>query len=301
MATGIQGRKDGFSPIGFIDENGLSYGIKHTSNCPHVLISDGTDTVGVLSDGSISVNPAYGTYTYFNKFGAAPDFDTGDGEITVWDGAEDGTAWELMNYIYSTTAAIDTISSNNGSDTQDIEIQGLDGDYNLVIQTATLSGTSKVTLSTPLLRVFRAKNVGSSNLNGHVFVYEDVGAPGGVPSNANLIRAVIHPENNQTEMAVFTVPNGFTGYLNQIYTHSAGATRSAEYIFKLKAKPNGQVFQLKHRGVFDDDIDKGHTQNFLLPLSFTEKTDIELTCEILTASVTPATIIGWFSIVLVPN
>ena len=36
-----------------------------------------------------------------HKFGNAPDFDTTDGEVTIWDGAEDGASWEKMVYTYS--------------------------------------------------------------------------------------------------------------------------------------------------------------------------------------------------------
>lgn len=269
---------------------------------PYTFVKDHDDNylLKVNSDGSVNASPAYGLYNVFNKFGAANDFDAGDGEITIWDGAEDNTAWELMNYVYSTTAAIDTISSN-AADTVDIEIQGLDDGYELLVQTVTLSGTASVPLTTPLRRIFRAKNVGSSNLAGHVFVYEAGATTGGVPDTNADIRCVVHPENNQTEMAIFTVPSGYTAYLKEVYVHTAGASRSAEYLYRLKARPLGQVFQLKYRGTMSDDVDGGHAHEFSYPVSFKEKTDIELTCEILTSAVTDATVIGGFDIVLVPN
>ena len=74
--------------------------------------------------------------TYVHKFGQAPDFDTGDGEVNMWDGADDGNS-NLMTYTYSSTADIDRISSSDNGDTQDIEIQGLDTSGNLTIQTIT--------------------------------------------------------------------------------------------------------------------------------------------------------------------
>src|SRR5210317_793686 len=46
---------------------------------------------------AIAKGDVYG-HSVVHKFGAAFDFDTGDNEVTVWDGAEDGTAWELMSY-----------------------------------------------------------------------------------------------------------------------------------------------------------------------------------------------------------
>ena len=73
-------------------------------------------------------------HTFIHKFGRAPDFDTGDGDVTVWDGANDALTNE-MQYNYSTTAIIDSIASSDNGDTQAIEIQGLDADYALTLQT----------------------------------------------------------------------------------------------------------------------------------------------------------------------
>ena len=244
-----------------------------------------------------------GTNSSINKFGAAPDFDTGDNAVTIWDGAEDGVAWELMNYVYSSTAAIDSISSTDDGDTQDMEIQGLDANYDLVSQTITMTGNTRKALDTNLIRVFRVKNVSSTTLAGHVIVYENdttVDDPG-VPDDSNLIRAVVHPENNQTEMCIYTVPDGFTGLLYRMYANTAGASRDAEYLIKLQAKPFGQVFQLKQKGIIVDGGEISIDRHFRNPLSFPAKTDIELTAQVLTAAITGANLIGGFDIVLVAD
>ena len=51
---------------------------------------------------------------FVHKFGGAPDFDTGDGYVSVWDGADDSSTDE-MQYNYSTTADIEirVLSSAN--------------------------------------------------------------------------------------------------------------------------------------------------------------------------------------------
>jgi hypothetical protein len=111
-----------------------------------------------ISDNSNGLAIAKGDVTgssFVHKFGNAPDFDTGDGEVTIWDGAEDNTAWEQMVYQYSSIADIDSISSSDNADTQTIEIEGLDTNFNLVTQTATLTGQTRKALSTSLIRVFR--------------------------------------------------------------------------------------------------------------------------------------------------
>lgn len=232
------------------------------------------------------------------KFGAAPDFDQTDGEVTVWDGAEDGTAWGLMRYVYSTTADIDSISSDSALDIHDIVIQGLDTDYNLVNQTVTLNGQNRVPLTTNLVRVFRAYNDNTVDLAGHVFIYKNGTLTGGVPNTNADIRAVIHPENNQTEMGIYTVPAGKTAYLTVYFASQAGASKATNYIFRLYKRDFGKVWRLQHRlAITNAPFDK----EFRVPLQFSEKTDIELTCELSASGVTGATVIGGFDLIIEDN
>ena len=256
-----------------------------------------------ISDNSTGLSIAQGLVTgvsVIHKFGAAPDFDTGDNEITVWDGAEDGTAWELMNYVYSTTADIDSLSSSDNGDTVDMEIQGLDTNGVLTVQTITLTGQTRAPLTTSLKRVFRVKNVGATDLAGHVFVYVNVALTAGVPNTAANIRAIVQPENNQTEMVVYTIPTGYTGYMRSWYASTAGANKTSNYIMKVKARPLGQVFQLKHRASIDD-LGTSHIQHvYVDPPKFDAGTDLEMTTQML-ASTTAASISGGFDIVLVAD
>lgn len=236
-----------------------------------------------------------------HKFGAAPDFDTGDNEIDITDLASDGAGYENMSYTYSSTAAIDSISSTDAGDSVDIEVQGLDSNYDLVTQTATLNGQTRVALTTSLIRVFRMKNVGSTDLAGTVVVYENDTTTGGLPDDATLIRGAITIGNNQTEMAVYTIPNGYSGYLRGFYVSIAGVSRTAEYLFKLKARPDGQVFQLKHKLSLDDAVSTNIHHIYTDPQKFSAKTDLVMTCDLLTAAVTGASVIAGFDIVLVQD
>jgi hypothetical protein len=79
---------------------------------------------------------------------------------------------------------------------------------------------------------------------------------------------------NQTQMAFWTVPAGYTLYLMGVYFTSANSTANASTNFQLIQRPLGGVFRIQcsartpGNGDFVFDL---HT-----PLAFTEKTDIEI-------------------------
>lgn len=230
------------------------------------------------------------------KFGNAPDFDTGDNEITMWDGANDAGI-DNMIYDYSLTADIDSIISSSPTDIGDIEIQGLGASSNLVVQTVTLNGQTRVALATNLYRVFRKKNIGASNLVGDVSCYvTNAPTSSGVVDDSSLVRSLILNGNNQTEMAIYTVPGGEEIVIKGVDVYSAGASRSASYIVTLWARPPDGVFQLKWKGAFSDDVDSGIRKPYETGLFFDEGTDIELRVQVLTAAITAATMSGGFEI-----
>ena len=252
-----------------------------------IASADGSVTVAVDADGHMQVSDNHnglsiaqgevsGT-SFIHKFGAAKDFDIADGFVTVWDGAEDAVVWEKMIYTYSTTADIDSIVSDDAGDTQDLEIQGLDTNYDLVTQTITLTGLTPADLTTDLVRVFRLKNVGATDNAGHVFCYVSGGTvTAGVPQVAADVRAVIHPLNNQTLMSLYTVPNGKTGYMRDWFAATAGAKKTSQHSVRVLAKPFGQVFQLKHLSNIATTGTSYIQHVYSEPEVFAAKTDIEI-------------------------
>ena len=237
-------------------------------------------------------------HTFIHKYGRSPDFDNTDGDVSIWDGADDGGTDE-MQYNYSTSAIIDSIVSSNAGDTQDIEVQGLDTNYALVTQTITITGQTRKALDTSLIRVFRLVNVGSTDVAGNVYCYENTALTAGVPTDTTKIRAMIVDGNNQTGMAIYTVPAGKTGYLRQWFASSSGAKKTTNYLIKLKARPFGQVFNLKHSVSIADDAPYMHP--YIEPQIFTEKTDVEMTAFVTDTGITAASVSGGFDMVLVDN
>jgi len=253
-----------------------------------------------ISDNSswLSIAQANVTWVSFiHKFWAWLDFDVADWYVTVWDWAEDWEPYEKMVYTYSTTADIDTLSSDTAGNSQLTEIQWLDADYNLVIQNATLNWQNAVTLTTPLIRVFRVKNIDSTDYAWHVFVSVSWTLSWWVPTSANL-RAVVHWENNQTEMAVFTIPAWKTWYMRDWYASTAWARRDSAHTVRVIARPFWQVFQLKHTSNIDVNWTGYIKHNYTEPEVFSEKTDIEIR---MNTNQNIAWVSAWFDIVLIDN
>lgn len=226
-------------------------------------------------------------HSFIHKFGKAADFDIADGFVTVWDGADDslvgnndGTGSTAMQYTYSATADITKLSSDSAADTVSIKVIGLASDYTILTQYKTLTGTTPVTLDTPLIRVFRLINVGSSNLVGNVFVSVTDAVIGtgvaGQPDDLTDIRAMITIGHNQTLMSVYTVPAGKTAYMSKLNVSLAGAKKTSVHIFHLKIRPFGQVFQTKHTGaiIAVGSSNSGHP--FDIQEVITAKSDIEI-------------------------
>jgi len=272
--------------------DGLFHNVKTTAD-GNLTISDNSSGLAIAQGNTSGVS-------FIHKFGAAPDFDISDGFVTVWDGAEDGEAYEAMTYTYSTSADIDYLSAEDNGDTQEVEVQGLDLNYDLVVQTKALTGQTPVALDTALIRVFRIINIGSVDFANHVFCYVSTGTTvtAGVPQDGAKVRAVVHSDNNQTEMAIFTIPAGKTGYMRDWYASTAGAKKDSSHTIKVIARPLGQVFQLKHTGNIDVNGTSYVKHDYFEPEVFTEKTDIEIRMD---SDTDIAGVAAGFDMVLVDN
>lgn len=261
---------------------------------------DVTNTPTSSSTGDTGLDIAAGNITgisSINKFGFAPDFDTGDNEITIWDGADDGNANKMV-YTYSSTADITDIVSSSASDTFEVEVQGLDTSYNEVTQTKTLTGTTSVALDTALIRVFRMKNNSSSAAVGKIQC--GVGSTTTSFSTANL-RAEIAVGREQTLMSIYTVPNGKTAYMTGWFFYTAGTNRSSDYNITIMARPTGGVFQIKHHGSILDGASNEVSHKYMPYSSFAAKTDIESRAQITTGGVVAAGISAGFDLILVDD
>ena len=234
-------------------------------------------------------------YSCVNKFGENPDIAVGTTE-DVWDGG--GT------YTFETTAAITHIRSAVDSATTQgmtIEVQGLNATWDLVVQTKDLDGsnsTTEVLLDTPLRRVFRMKVLEDSVADQDIWAGDDDMA------TVAEARAIIQAGNNQTLMAIYTVPNGKTAYMTQYYVDNVPtATKipdSIEFKLWVADRDNGYEFQLKHSRGLPHSGD-GVEQQFRPYLKITQKSDIKISASVVGGANDDGHPHAGFDLILVDN
>lgn len=202
-----------------------------------------------------------------HKFGFNPDID--DSLETVW--AQGG----LYSYLAAATqlsiSSSSTADTSAGTGARTVTLFGLDAEYNEISETVTLNGQTAVTSTNSYLRINRmvVRSAGSGGKNAGV-IYAGTGTvTAGVPANKYATIAI---GDNQTLMALWTVPAGHTAYMLQTDVTVATTQNNKYCTTSLVARPFGEVFQVKDRFV------KAESQTSLtysVPLKFEEKTDIE--------------------------
>ena len=169
----------------------------------------------------------------------------------------------LYTYI-STTGTATVTSSNTGADNNGtVLIEGLDANYNIVSETATIGGSAT---TQTFLRVNRATlitaNTGTSN-TGNISITVDSTTAGYIPANYG-----------QTLQAVYTIPANHKGYLLQIDGGTDEKEKPIHMVLKTRDNTvTNSAFQTKSYIVFENT----RTEHFFyVPEIITEKTDVEL-------------------------
>jgi len=227
--------------------------------------------------------------SFVNKFGQNTAI-AGGGTEEIWDGS--------AAYVFPATALMTSMSQTADQAAMrgaTIELQGLDASWNAVTQTKALDAsntTTVITLDTAMIRCFRMKVladvVSTSPIRCH---------------NAGETQdyAIMATGNNQTLMAIYTVPNGKTAYMTGYYAahHPASGVAPTSLSIKLWAsdRDNSYAKQIKHvRGMA---AISGFQHEFNPYMSFTQKTDVYITCSPVSAQ--PVNISAGFDLILVDN
>lgn len=204
-----------------------------------------------------------------NKFGFNTTLATSYEDI--WDGS--------AVYIYPASAVELHCSSSDNGDTQTIEVEGLNAGWQPQTATQSLAGQTETTIGTGITwqRVFRVKNSGATDFAGTVYIYEDDTVQAGVPDTASKIRAEVIADNNQTLMALWTVPVGMTAFMVNLYASTSSTKLVTVGLF---IRPFGGVFQIKH---IEEFTATRFEHKFDIPLKIEAKSDIALRAKVTVA------------------
>ena len=229
-------------------------------------------------------------HSSINKFGGNPDVDLAAVE-DIWDG---GGVWNepTATQVY-TVASTSTADTAAGTGAQTLEINGLDSAGLLQSETIALAGTTTVTLTNQYQMIHRmiVRSAGSGGVNA-----------GTITANAvtdDNVTAQINIGNNQTLMAIYKIPSDSDGCLLNFYASllkAVGATATVNVT--VKAKPEDEVYQVKHKiGIIKDGTSLAEHE-FFTPNCFEPLTIIKMSAD---TNVDDVDISAGFDMVLHPN
>jgi hypothetical protein len=218
-------------------------------------------------------------YSEVLKFGRNPEIDTANA-ADIWTMGSAATGRQQYTYTFMSSAAALYISSSNATDTQVYEVQGLDADWTLQTATVTAAGQTKTAITGTWIRVFRVRNSGTTNNAGSVYIYEDDTPTAGVPATKSKIKAHIEIGQNQTLMAIYSIPANTTAYLYSFYASMNRSVSTGGADMFLYVRPFGGVFQVKYvlgtigagSGLFQHE--------YQIPLEIEPKSDIKVRAEV---------------------
>ena len=199
---------------------------------------------------------------YIHKFGSNPDVSntvSATAPETVWDGS--------IEYTFPPDAGTGIqIKSSQATDSQEFIVQGLDENFENQYYTGNLNGTNDVNIDGTWSRVFRAFNNGTSGIAGSI----DIHASG----DASTVYAKVLAGNDQTSMAIYTVPATCTGYLlgYHMSAHNPGSSSEIGYTTQIKTRQYGKVFRVQEVTSVTTSAFAQNTYPF--PLQLPPKTDV---------------------------
>lgn len=254
--------------------------------------SDAITTRTITQETAIAIGLMTG-YSVVNKFGKNSDVDTATVPEDIWEGGGVYTGFPA--------GAAETISvfSSSASDTaagagaRTIRISGLDANYNVVQETVTLNGVTPVATVATFIRAHTATVLtsGSSNLAlnvGTITIRHTT-------TTANVFLSMV-PGTNQTNCSAYTVPAGFTAYMQKISgAIRGGTTATVDGVIYVK----GNTSAARYRRPFTIGINSPLQDAIYGGLSFAEKTDICL--RITNASANNLDVTGGYDLILVKN
>jgi hypothetical protein len=190
------------------------------------------------------------------------------GYSTVVGSTAFGPLWEGLtgsggNYPFPATAGTISCVSASASDTAvTMVIYGLDANFLPVTATVTLNGTTPVVTTQSFLRINRVTTVAGNAVGNVTF------------TRGATVIAQVNAGIGQTQMSVYTVPAGYTFYLNYYQADGNTTTTSGAYMntrIRYTTNPGG-VVTVTGQTTYLTNL----TIPYGVPFQVNEKTDIEI-------------------------
>lgn len=195
--------------------------------------------------------------SYVHKFGAVPSMSTNT-TGTVWDIGDTLYPWSA----WATAGTITIDRADAGDANKQVTVVGLDGNYNSLTETVTLTNATGNVSTNSFIRVFRAFIVDGTTNVGLV----------SIKRNGATV-AAITAGRGQTLMAVYTIPAGHTGYLMKgTCTAQAGADGTGDMYVRYFGQSSfrvGHSFEVSGAG-------GQYMYEFATPIAIPAKSDIDV-------------------------
>jgi hypothetical protein len=196
----------------------------------------------------------------------------GTSNETVWIGSNTYTFPAAASVLKISSSSADD-ASPSGTGARTVQIQGLNASYEPVVETVTLNGQTEVNTTNSYIRVNKmivlTAGTGGTSV-GNIYAGTGIvtaGVPAVVVNQTGILA-------NETESGFYTVPAGYTAFIN-MWTMSSGNTTPDEWTrFTLRIRPFGGVFGIKAQyhiaasGIYECKA--------AYPLPIPEKADLEI-------------------------
>ena len=174
------------------------------------------------------------------------------------------TIWDVGGiYAYPSSAVTMTATSSAGATDENVQvtIEGLDASYNELSETVTLNASGTATTTGSFLRVYRAFVASGTASAGNITI-----------ANGGTTYAYIAIADQQTLMALWTVPAGYTAYLFQVDTTVFTEQNNKIATIRMITRELNSVFRTQQKF---DLFQGSYHQDSVCPQPIPEKTDIE--------------------------
>lgn len=220
------------------------------------------NTFGAASNIPIAAGEVDG-YADVHKFGMI-DGSIGTNWTTIWSAADVvGTILYPWDTAAGTLSVVSTEDDDADGDVgaHSIVVEGLDADYNPVSESFTLSGETETAEGSVVFHRVNRAYITEGNTNvGKIQI-----------KNGTTLVAEIAEEMGQTQMCVYTIPAGKTGYLTRLATSSS---KNISTIVSLFQRPYQKTFVRTASAIAL--YQNNQTITYDIPLRFPEKTDLDL-------------------------